>query len=349
MRLRSKARLDVLSGFLGSGKTTLLRHHLAAIPDPDRVAVVINEFGATGIDHRLVRASGDAPQVLADGCACCIVAERLRATLLDLMREDAASGGHRISRIILETSGLADPASILATVQSDEVLAEYLEIGTCAIAFDALDGLELTERFPEVRNQLAAADAVVISKADIAPAGSVEAAIRAVHTLNPLAIARVSGMADFEPASLFDAPANRRSPPRGPTGNRHAGGIASFCLRRNDPIDWASFSVWLTALLNRHGARILRFKAVLATEGHRLPLVVHGVRHRVYPPQHLPESEEVPGQSDLVFIVDGLEPAAIEASLDRFLQFAARHLEQETARDRAAVSAPQRPFEVNPS
>lgn len=323
MRLRSKARLDVLSGFLGSGKTTLLRHYLASIPDADRVAVVINEFGATGIDHRLVRASGDAPRVLADGCACCMVAERLRETLLEVLREDAASGDDRIARIVLETSGLADPASIVATLQADEVLAEYLAIGSCAVAFDALDGLALANRFPEVRNQLTAADTIIITKSDLAAAGAVDAAIEAVQSLNPLAVTHVSGMADFDPARLFEAPLIRQSVAADGMAKRHAAGIASFCLRRNEPIDWASFSVWLTALLNRHGARILRFKAVLATAGHRMPLVVHGVRHRVYPPQHLPDAVEVPGQSDLVFIVDGLEPAAIEASLARFLNFAA--------------------------
>ncbi len=322
MRLRPKARLDVLSGFLGSGKTTLLRHHLAAIDEADRVAVVINEFGSTSIDHQLVRASGDAPRVLADGCACCMVAARLRDTLLELMHEDAAAGGDPVRRIVLETSGLADPASIVATIHADEVLAEYIELGTCAVAFDATDGLELANRYPEVRNQLAAADMVVITKSDLAADGAVDAAIEAVRTLNPLASTRISGLADFDPAALFDAP----SPPRAPSANakttRHAGGIASFCLRRSGTMDWASFSVWLTALLNRHGARILRFKAVLATEGHRLPLVVHGVRHRVYPPQHLPHASDEPGQSDLVFIVDGLDPSAIESSLDRFLRFA---------------------------
>ena len=125
MRLRPRVALDVLSGFLGSGKTTLLRNHLMALEPCPGVAVIINEFGAASVDHRLVRHSDDAPRVLAAGCACCTVADRLRDTLLDMLREDARARAVPLQRIILETSGLADPASILNLLEFKKRCARY--------------------------------------------------------------------------------------------------------------------------------------------------------------------------------------------------------------------------------
>jgi G3E family GTPase len=331
MRLRPKARIDVLSGFLGSGKTTLLRRHLAAI-ESSSVAVVINEFGTTAIDHRLVRFGGDELRVLAAGCACCAVADRLSATLLELLRDDARNGRHLLSRIVLETSGLADPASILNTIRADENLDEYLSIGSCVVTFDAVDGIGCASLYPEVRHQLAAADTIVITKADLVDPGALRAARAFVQDVNPLAQVATAGTTDFAVAHLFDRGASMPTPMRAAATHhvaaRHAGGIASFCLQIDDQVDWASFSVWLTCLLNRHGSRILRFKGVLASNTSELPLVVHGVRHLVYPPQHLPEPDLVRGRSDLVFIVDGLDPAQIDASLHRFLRFAGGRLDR---------------------
>ena len=310
----------MLSGFLGSGKTTLLRRYLAAADPAARIAVVINEFGETSIDHRLVRSSGDAPRVLASGCACCTVADQLRETLLELLREDAREGSQPIERIVLETSGLADPATILNTLRSDLVLAEYLEVGRCVVAFDALDGTPCAGRYAEVRHQLAAADTIVVTKADIADASSVASAIAHARSVNALAHFVTAASADFAIGSLFDkAGATRDLSPSLPF---HAGSIKSFCLSLHGTVDWASFSVWLTCLLHRHGSRILRFKAVLDVASTQGPLVVHGVRHLVYPPQHLMDATAVRGQSDLVFILDGIDARQIEASLQAFLAFA---------------------------
>ena len=127
MRLRPKIVTDVLSGFLGSGKTTLLRQHLASITNDAAVGVIINEFGATAIDHRLMRQSRDAPRVVAAGCACCAVADELRETFLELLGDDARGAIPPVERIVLETSGLADPASILSTLRGDITLAEYID------------------------------------------------------------------------------------------------------------------------------------------------------------------------------------------------------------------------------
>jgi G3E family GTPase len=331
MRLRPKVRIDVLSGFLGSGKTTLLRRHLASF-DSRTVAIVINEFGATSIDHRLVRASDDATHVIAAGCACCAVASRLRGTLLDVLGADARDSGAAVTRIVLETSGLAAPSAIVNTLRSDEVLAEYLEVGCCAVAFDAIDGRECAGRYGEVLDQLATADMVVVTKADIAGAAAVDAARRFVESVNPLARVIVAGAAGHSDEALFSMAPSRILPAASTSPVRHGARIASFCLSIEQPLDWASFSIWLTCLLNRHGARMLRFKAVIDPGPHELPLVVQGVRHLVHPPQHVTDAARERGRSDLVFIVDGIEPAAIDASLREFLDFAHARLDTPSAR-----------------
>lgn len=326
MRLRAKVRIDVLSGFLGSGKTTLLRRHLASI-DSRGVALVINEFGTTSIDHRLVRASDDATHVIAAGCACCAVASHLRASLLELLLEDAVARDGELSRIILETSGLADPAAILNTLRVDEVLNEYLDTGSCVIAFDAIDGSACAQRYSEVRHQIAAADTIVITKGDIAGGAAVDSARRFVEAVNPIAQIVVAGASGYSDRELFAMRRETASPAIAAHGQHaeHAPGIASFCLVVDRPLDWASFSVWLTCLLNRHGGRILRFKAVIDPGPHELPLVVQGVRHIVHPPQHVADAARAGDRSELVFIVDGIDPIVIEESLWTFLRFARAH------------------------
>lgn len=318
MRLRPKLRLDLLSGFLGSGKSTLLRRHLAAVEKGERVAVLINELGEVSIDHRLVRYRGDAPRAIAAGCACCTVAEELRAALLDILSEDAREAASDLDRIVIETSGLADPASILSTIQGDLVLAEYLDIGCCVVAFDALDGIDCARAYAEARHQLAAADTVVITKMDLVDADRARAVEAFVRDANSFARIERAASPEFDVAALF---AGLPSTPRSGAVPVHTGAIQSFCLSFDTVVDWASFSVWLTCMLNRHGARVLRFKGILESEGGAL--VVHGVRHVVYPPQHLPRDGAPQSRSDLVFIVDGLDPVAIESSLRRFLAFAA--------------------------
>lgn len=321
MRLRPRIQVDVLTGFLGSGKTTLLRNYLRTIPS-DAVAVIINEFGAISIDHRLVRTGDDSVHVLSKGCACCTVAEELRSVLLELLREDAARGSQLLERVLIETSGLADPAVILNTVQSDENLAEYLQRGRCVATFDVLDGVKCAHEYPEVRRQLAAVDAVVFTKADLAADEALKRAMAFVADISPLASHHVAGTSQFSTEHVFRAGSSVVALPATTPHVDHARGVESFSLRLDEDLDWASFSLWLTCLLNRHGSRILRFKGILECPSHQSPLVVHGVRHLTYPPQHLPRTSKR-GYSDLVFIVDGLHRAAIERSLREFLGFAA--------------------------
>ncbi|CAH2904481.1 MAG: hypothetical protein PPHEMADE_5408 [uncultured Paraburkholderia sp.] len=304
VRLVPRLELNVITGFLGSGKTTLLKRFLQRQPVGSTL-VIINEFGRESIDDRITLHLKSEIETIADGCLCCTVLDQLQQTLLQILTRRARGELSALQRIIVETSGLADPAPILGTVLSDENLDEYIRVGPCVTTFDALEGLETLEHYAEASSQLAAADRVIVTKTDlvdIASLAGVTAAIRAVNpacdvTLNDLPemiFAPVENPITYQPGSrLIGVPTHC-----------HTGTVRSFSIVLDRSVDWATFSVWLTALLNRHGDHILRFKSVLAVRSTG-KLVVQGVRHRVYPPSHLPAEEHDDNVSRIVFITMG--------------------------------------------
>lgn len=309
--------LHLLTGFLGSGKTSLLQRYLDATPGTD-TAVVINEFGQIGLDHRLVRASEASVRVLENGCLCCAVSERLRACLRELLVERKRQRGASFSRLVIETSGLACPEPILNTIRSDYVLTEYLRIGTVTTVLDAVAATDTLPRYPEAVRQVAAADRIVITKADLVEAQAIPRLVAQVRALNPLAAVDVANAPGFAHAKLFDATGERREA-ASDVAAYHGSAYRSFALAFERPLDWGRFSLWLTSLLNRHGRSVLRFKAILQLAREARPVVIHGVQHLMFPPRHLPALPQGQHGSRLVFIVDGIEPDRIARSLDRFM------------------------------
>lgn len=319
VRLVPRIELNVVTGFLGSGKTTLLKRFLAS-QSAGTTLVIINEFGRESIDDHLTLHLMSEIKTIADGCLCCTVLDDLRLTLLDILSRRARGEFANLQRIVIETSGLAEPAPVLATVLEDENLNEYLRIGPCVATFDALEGAESASRFEEAAAQLAAADRIVITKLDLMDELAAEQVRQSARRLNP----SCDMVDEVVPQWLFD-PANivRRSHPapgeRALPSHRHSHGVSSFSIAVSDPLDWATFSVWLTALLNRHGQRILRFKSVLVSPSDGSRLTVQGVRHRVYPPTHLPAiGAGDDGRSRLVFITQGIGESVVRDSLRRF-------------------------------
>ncbi|ALS58451.1 CobW family GTP-binding protein [Pandoraea norimbergensis] len=317
VRLVPRLELNIVTGFLGSGKTTLLKRFLAQRP-PASTLVIINEFGRESIDDRLTLHLNSEIATIANGCLCCTVLDDLRETLLDVLTRRARGELPELERIIIETSGLADPGPILGTVLSDENLDEYLRVGACITTFDALEGIESLARFPEAAAQLAAADRVALTKTDLLDESHLSTLVDAVRAVNPACAIMTSEVPDrlFAPGQ---ATAIGEIVPARPTGAHvHTSSVQSFSTALDASLDWATFSVWLTALLNRHGDRILRFKSVLSIRSTPGQLVVQGVRHRVYPPSHLPRIEGESSTSRLVFITDGLDKSRILESLHRF-------------------------------
>jgi G3E family GTPase len=326
----ARTPVHVLTGFLGSGKTTLLRH-LLADPALADTAVIINEFGEVGLDQLLVREVAEDVVLLSSGCLCCSVRDDLLSTLADLDRMMRDGVIPPFSRAVVETTGLADPAPIMQAILSDRRLALRYRLGLIITAVDGLNGAATLAAHREARQQLAMADRLVVTKSDLIAAPTCDALVDKLVALNPAATVRISGE-DQSAASdvLAEADATWQRPARsrieasgrgshdhGPRGTHvHDGSIGSFTVHLREPVVWGAFVEWLELLLASRGDSILRVKGLLAVVGDDRPVVVQGVQHVLYPPEHLPawpESSRPGGW--IVFIACDLTQAAIEASL----------------------------------
>lgn len=318
----------LVTGFLGSGKTTLIRRLLAG-PAGANAAVVVNELGEAGIDHHLLRVTEERTVLLAGGCACCGMRDDLVAALRDLVAMNDRTAGPRIDRIVVETTGLADPAPILHALVADPLLRQRVRRGRVVATLDAAAGARNLACYDEAIRQVAAADVVVLTKGDLAPADAPARLRDAVAALNPAALVVEADRGRVDPALLLaDALPSRASggaaigmspePPRPIPMLHETGTVASRTVVFDAPPDWRMLGVWLTLLLHRHGERVLRLKGLLHT-GAPGPLLVEGVQHVVHAPRHLPAWPDADRRSRLVFILRGLDPAAVEDSLRTFL------------------------------
>ncbi|KQS81309.1 cobalamin biosynthesis protein CobW [Rhizobium sp. Leaf384] len=336
---------SVLTGFLGAGKTTLLNRLLSG-PDLADTAVIINEFGDIGLDHLLVESVDGDIVLLKSGCVCCTVRGDLKDAVLALFERRARGDIPAFRRLVIETTGLADPAPIIATLAADLMLKYHFAIGNVVTAIDVPNGLHNLEAFEEAGRQVALADRIVLTKADLASGQDLEALRLAVEAINPAAIitttivttgrdsrdkgqARSSEVAALLTQDIHDL-ASRPAEARRwvaaarhgdhvhatPDRNRH-GDIRAMSLTIDRPIAWARFSLWLSLMVHRHGTRILRLKGILDIEGVGSPVVVHGVRHLIHPPFHLADWP-CDRASLLVLITDG-DLGDIQRSLRAFV------------------------------
>ena len=293
--------LTVLGGWLGAGKTTWLRHHLRGGP---AAHVIVNEAAGVAVDDALLRAASGVT-VLAGGCVCCDGSQALVAALRDLA--DRRSGGESIPPVILETSGLADPAAILLLIANDPILTRHIRLAETIVLVDALNGAaDLTADALAVR-QIGAASRVVLTKTDAAPAAATARLAATLGILNPAA--GLSAAVAGEPVPLPDL----RADPL-PLGTRLRP-VTAATLPLPPDADWATLSLWLSALIHAHGDRLIRIKGVIRTPSGRL--LIQTVRQQVQPPEILPEGL---GQDDqLAVIGDTPDAPALAASLLRFL------------------------------
>lgn len=314
--------VTLLTGFLGSGKTTLLRR-LLADPALSDSAVLINEFGEVGLDHHLLGRIDETTVLLPSGCVCCTVRGELAEAARTLLSRRTRGDVPAFSRLVIESTGLADPFPVLTTFHADPVLKHHFRMAGVLTTVDAVHGAATLAAHAESVKQVAVADRIVLTKTDLAnPA----AARRRVRAINPEA--EILEGAAPSAALLADAAAPRDADrvawiaaemaAPGAVG-RHAGDIDAFALTFAEPLDWTGFGIWLTMLLNRHGNEVLRVKAILNVAGVEAPVAVHGVQHLVHPPTHLPAWPDSERRSRIVFIVKGLRRDAIERSLRVFM------------------------------
>jgi G3E family GTPase len=339
--------VSVLTGFLGSGKTTLLRHLLRQ-PELADTAVIINEFGEIGLDHLLVESSNEDMLLLASGCLCCTIRGDLIQTLRRLYKRRAKGEIPAFGRVVIETTGLADPAPILHTLMQDPMLSEVYRLDGVIATVDAVNGMGQLDRQRESVKQAAVADRIVLTKTDLA--GSTAALEARLRHLNPAAPLLRAIEGHLAPAGLFDAglynPASKsldvqrwlreeafaegdrhRHDDHGDghdhdhaalDRNRHDDHIRAFCLRYETPLDWPKFVDWIEMLISLHGANLLRVKGILNIEGNTGPVAIHGVQHLFHPPVELPAWPDGDRASRLVFITRDIEEATLAKGLAAF-------------------------------
>jgi G3E family GTPase len=297
--------VSVVTGFLGSGKTTLISR-LLRDPAMAGTAVIVNEFGEIGLDHDLIASSDETLLALTTGCLCCAVQTDLARTLLDLQARRAA-GTASYDRVLIETSGLAEPAPILHALMTDATLADTHALSTVVTVVDTIHGAVTLAEHSAARHQVAVADWLLLSKTDLgAPDDSF---LSEIEKLSPGA--RPLATADVDPALFFTAPAvgaiaDRLAalPPPLPD---HARGIQTIVLQRDNPLPALALTLFLQALAEHAGTHLLRMKGLVGIEEMPgQPAVIHGVRHVVSSPEFLDRWPSADTLTRIVFITTGM-------------------------------------------
>ena len=339
--------LTVLTGFLGAGKTTLLNRLLKA-PALAGTAVIVNEFGEVPLDHLMVERIDDNLVVLSSGCLCCTLRGDLVTALEKLLR-DLDNGRVCFTRVLLETTGLADPAPILQTAMSHPYIVLRVRLDGVVAVVDAVNGMATLDGHPEAVKQAAVADRIVLTKTDLltTPQAQHRAAhLRArLHALNPAAPVLDAAAGEAGPARLLDCglynPASKSPDVKRWLAeeayaaaqahdhdhdhhhhdvNRHDDRVRAFCLTTDAAIAAAVLDLFLELLRSLHGPKLLRFKAIVKlAESPDTPLVLHGVQHVLHPPAQLPAWPDGDRRTRLVFIVRDIEERTIRELFDAFL------------------------------
>ncbi|CAN7294224.1 MULTISPECIES: CobW family GTP-binding protein [Ensifer] len=322
----SAVPVSILTGFLGAGKTTLL-NRLLKDPDLSDTAVIINEFGDVSIDHLLVEASSDGVIELSDGCLCCTVRGELVDTLADLMDRMQTGKIRPLKRVVIETTGLADPAPVLQSVIGNPIIAQNFRLDGVVTVVDAVNGLQTIANHEEALKQIAVADRIVISKTGLAETSERDALTARIRALNPRAPLIDGDSAEAGRAELFDCGLYDPSSKIADVGRwlqdeahhdhhhhdhghdhhdhdhhhdhghdhhhhhdvtRHGGDIRSFSIVHDRPIEPMALDMFIDLLRSAHGEKLLRMKAIVAVADRPdRPLVLHGVQNVFHTPERL--------------------------------------------------------------
>lgn len=330
--------VHVISGFLGSGKTTLLKAVLANEAFGDS-AVLINEFGDVGLDDRLLGDIAEDAVLLQSGCVCCTIRGELSEALRRLLSQRQNGEVPPFKRIVLETTGLADPGPIASTITADPVLRHHLRPGTNLTLVDAANALASRKHHPVWEAQVAAADKLVVSKADLVDEATLADVQAILALINPAAqrfgrealdqpsnelFASGPHLKRFSHADVKQWLGPWRDSPTSPAAG-HLDGVQSFRLCFEGEVDWTCLGVWLSMLLNRHGSNILRVKGVLHVKGDHNPVVLHGVQHTIHPPEHIEAWPDNDRRSELIFITRGIFATCVTNSLEAFMEKVSDH------------------------
>ncbi len=324
--------ISVLTGFLGSGKTTLLRALLSR-PQFAGTAVLVNELGEIGIDHLLVQHVTEELVLLESGCLCCTLRGDLVEQLGLLWQRRQRGEIPAFTRVVIETTGLADPAPILATLLAHPALCEHFYVDGIVCTVDAEHGLTSLARYVECRKQISVADRVVITKTDRVDAAQQAALRREIELISPGVTIRSAVLGAIEPQEIMNvghldtrslvpqsgshAPSATHAPGH-PDPHTHVQSIAVSLQR---PLKFPAFSWWVALTTQLHGEHILRLKAIVSAVDEPTPIAVQAVQHVVYPPLTLPAMPELAGKSYIVVLTTGLDALQREQLRTSLLAF----------------------------
>ena len=330
-------KVSLLTGFLGSGKTTLLnailRHKEMA-----ETAVLVNEFGDIGIDHALVENVDPDLIELTTGCICCTIQGDLSRALKELFLKRINKKTLSFNRVLIESTGLADPVPVIQTLVNDPVIAHRYIFDGIITTVDAIHGYGQLARHEECKKQVAVSDRLVVTKTDVALPKQVVKCLEAINHLNPSADRYKVISGEIHPDKLFNCglfdPESKsydvqnwlkaeayhthdlHSKHDHIDHNRHDETIRAWCLEIHEPISWPVFIAWIQTLIDTYGEKILRIKGIVHIEGEDQPIAIHGVQHVFHPPAKLPKGLDVTKTSKLVFIVDNIAREIIESKLN---------------------------------
>jgi len=326
--LAGKIPVTLVTGFLGSGKTTLISK-LLLHPDMRRVAVVINEIGEIGIDHDLVTLSSENITLLANGCICCSVRTDLQETLRDLFAQRRVGEVFDFDRVIVETTGLADPAPVVQTLASDTLLAAHYRLDGLITLVDGLHGVGQIDQQTEAVKQIAIADKILLTKTDLTSADHLETLCGRIRQLNSQSPIEFIRQGEVDPKRLIDlglsssraslktlqflgealtddaVSADGAGRYLGQRSAAHNAAVKTLSLRFTEPFEWLSFSSALELLTTLRGPDLLRMKGIVNVEGD--PVVVQGVQHIIETPVKMDRWPSEDKDSRLVFIVRNME------------------------------------------
>jgi len=347
---RGKIPVTVLTGFLGSGKTTVL-NRLVKNQALKQTAVVINEFGEIGLDHELVEKSDENLILMQNGCVCCTVRDDLISTLGDLSLRQQRGEIAPVNRVLIETTGLADPAPILHTLMNEQSLYDDYGLGSIVTIVDAVNGLSTLDNHQESIKQIGVADLLLLTKTDLAEQEILAVLRDRIAAINPGAKMLETTNGEINPADFFaaglyrlesktaevqswinaeayDASAihthryhaeHHHDETTGDSRNRHDDRIKAYCVTREEPISWDRFSTWLKMVSAMRGIDLLRVKGIVNVIEHPLrPMVIHGVQHIFHPPIQLDNWPSDDHRTRIVFITRDIDQDAIEETLRVF-------------------------------
>jgi G3E family GTPase len=337
-----KIPISLLTGFLGSGKTTVL-NHLLRQPAMANVIVIINEFGEIGLDHELVERATDDMILLQSGCLCCSIRGDLINTLRSLYGKRSRGEVPAFDRVVIETTGLADPAPVLQALMTDGLVVGRFEIDGVVTTVDAVVGDATLDRHIEAVKQTAVADRILLTKTDLADDRTVDALEQRLRGLNPAAPILRAVAGAIEPHLLFHAgllnPATKsidvlrwlqedKYSHHGAHDhahashdvNRHDAHIRAISLVIDEPVPGEALDNWLRSLMQFRGPDLLRFKGIVNVAGMPGPMVLHGVQHVIYPPVALKTWPSSDRRTRMVFITYDIDEQTLRSSLDQLTQ-----------------------------